>query len=276
MSEKETWRIIRDGARPGAENMAVDEAIARAVGRGDCPPTLRLYRWEPATVSLGYFQRTARAVDRDYLARHGLGLVRRPTGGRAVMHDRELTYSVALPDDHPLARGSVEQSYYRLSLCLVRGLTLLGARLSLSEPALHGRGETAACFDAPSRHELMAEGRKLVGSAQVRRWGALLQHGSILIDLDVERLAGSLGITAAVARRLAATRMSWLGRVLGYSPGPEEVAVAVEAGFAEALGAPLVPDGLTPEERRLADRLVAGKYGTDRWNLEGRGEEFEL
>src|SRR5579875_2954295 len=151
--------------------MAVDEAVATAVGAGESPPTLRLYAWRPAAVSIGYFQRLASELDLAACRELGLDWVRRPTGGRAVLHAAELTYAVAAVEP-----GAVLDVYARWSRGLIAGVRRLGAAAEWIAPR---RGRSAACFDAGSAYEVAVGGRKLIGSAQVRRWGAVLQHGSL-------------------------------------------------------------------------------------------------
>src|SRR5881394_1227903 len=169
------WRLLVDAPLVGAWNMAVDEVLLDGVAAGTTPPTIRFYGWNPPCLSLGYFQ-PFDVVDVDGCRALGVDVVRRATGGRAILHDRELTYSVALPASVLGHDGGILPSYYRLSLALQTGLRRLGIDVSLAPEseapnrALHG----PACFDRPSAHEILLHGRKLVGSAQVRRAGALL------------------------------------------------------------------------------------------------------
>ena len=150
---EQVWRLLRTGKRSGAENMAIDEAILIAGGEGKVPPTIRFYGWEPPTLSIGYFQRAAREVDLERLRERGVGLVRRPTGGRAVLHDKELTYSVIAPENLPGMPSSVIQSYRLISTGLLEGFRRLGLSaemVSLEEPAArNGSPDSAACFDSP-------------------------------------------------------------------------------------------------------------------------------
>ncbi len=185
------WRLIYDLPTPGVRNMAVDEAILAAVSAGKMPPTLRLYRWSPVCLSLGYGQRVA-DVDFERLAALGWEVVRRPTGGRAILHADELTYSVALPADHPLAAGSVVESYRRISAALMAALSSLGAAVAAERREQPAGAVGPVCFETPSHYEITVEGRKLVGSAQVRRRGGILQHGSLPLTGDVARICDGL------------------------------------------------------------------------------------
>jgi len=268
-----TWRLlIADPlAGDGATNMAVDEAILEGVAAGTSPPTLRFYAWQPPCVSVGYAQSLPEVVDLDACRRDGVTWVRRPTGGRAILHVDELTYSVTVPALEARVRGGVVESYRRLSGGLLAGLRHLGLEAVQAE-AMEGKmaDASAACFDVPSHYEITARGKKLIGSAQVRRQRAVLQHGALPLCGDVARLAGYLRLLdderlalGAELRRRAIT----LEEVLGHVPSPGEVVQALAQGFAQALNLRLEPGGLTPEEGRLARQLREKKYADGGWNL---------
>lgn len=269
------WRlIIETTPRPGRENMAVDEAMLLAHARGGTPPTLRFYRWDPPAVSLGYFQDPDREVSQAACRAEGVDIVRRPTGGRAVLHDQEVTYSVVVGADR--LPGTVVETYRRLAEGLVLGLGRLGVPVELAPerrtPGGVGAGN-AACFEVPSSYEVVAGGRKVLGSAQVRRHGVILQHGAIPLELDAERLARVLGFPPEVAGRIAGRAAGlaelWSDDHLPSSgwPGYNDICRAIAEGLAVALGITFVAGGLEPEEAALADRLVQAKYGLEAWNL---------
>ncbi|HZG75566.1 MAG TPA: lipoate--protein ligase family protein, partial [Paenibacillus sp.] len=201
------WRLVRSGARAPDYNMAADEAMMLAVGAGAAPPTLRFFGWSPATLSIGYFQKAEDEVLLEEVRRRGLGFVRRPTGGRAVLHDAEVTYSIVVPEGYPGLPTSVTESYRVLSEGLVHGFRALGLEAELvSDKGKYAEAGSAACFDSPSWYELVVDGRKVAGSAQLRKHGAVLQHGSILLDLDVELLFALLRFRSERLReRLAAS-----------------------------------------------------------------------
>ena len=258
-----TWRLIRFGTADGATHMAVDEAIWQAVAAGAAPPTLRLYAWEPPCLSLGRNQPAAR-VRQDELQRRGYDLVRRPTGGQAVLHIDELTYSVVLPLSDPLARGGVLASCERLSQGLLQALHLLGVGEATAlrrevSPSPFG----TVCFEVVAAFEVAVGGRKLIGSAQMRGRGTLLQHGAIPLTGDIARIAPLLEPPAEPARIRA--RATTLSEVLGREVEWEEAADAVAEGFAQALNLRLEPGGLTEVERRAAERLQAEKYASRAW-----------
>jgi lipoyl(octanoyl) transferase len=258
-----TWRLLLDPPAAGAWNMAIDEVLLDGAAAGSAPPTLRFYQWAPPCLSLGYFQ-AFDVVDVAACRRLGVDIVRRPTGGRAILHDRELTYSVALPlrllgDD-----GAVLPSYHRLSLALERGLNRLGAPVVLAPEiaAEPGPDHGPVCFDRPSAHEILLDGRKLVGSAQVRRATAILQHGSILIEPRIDRLLACLWLPEGPDARIE-DGVAGLAEVGDFDPA--RIAGALADAFAEEFGVRLVPGRLQPDERQAADALVDSKYLAAAW-----------
>ncbi|MEW5989181.1 MAG: lipoate--protein ligase family protein [Chloroflexota bacterium] len=263
------WRLIQTGFQNGPSNMALDEAILEAVAAGDSPPTLRFYGWQPTCLSLGYGQNWE-AADFDACARLGWDVVRRPTGGRAILHVDELTYSVCAPVNEPRVQGGVLESYQRLSEALLRGLKLMGLEPARAKPYYEDRGEPGpACFDGPSNYEITIGQRKLVGSAQVRKQGVVLQHGTLPLFGDVTRIALALffdlpGQRLAVQSRLhyrATTLEQSLGRWVAF----DEAAHFMRQGFEQALGLTLLESLPTPQELERAAALQAEKYATDRW-----------
>ncbi len=257
------WRLLATGCRSGSENMAVDEALMVAHARGDSPPTLRFYGWSPPALTLGYFQDPEAVVDFDACRRLGIDVVRRPTGGRAVLHGREATYSLVAAEDNPAVRGTVAESYLRLSRGLVLGLGGLGAVVAINGSGTSAAGG-AACFDSPSIYELTAGGRKLAGSAQCRKWGCVLQHGALPLSMDTGVLFKILRFPSESEReyqlRTFSSKATCLEEVLGRPVSLEEVIDALARGFAGALGMDLEPGGLTDGEARLARELAGSKY----------------
>lgn len=266
-----TWRLLISGANDGPTNMAVDEAVVLAVGEGDAPPTLRFFAWQPPCLSLGYAQAAAE-VDLDRCRAHGWGVVRRPTGGRAILHIDELTYSVVAPAQDPRVAGGVIESYERLSAALVAGLHRLGLRPERARPVYPDRGALGpACFDGPSQYEITVGGRKLVGSAQMRRQGLVLQHGALPLEGDIARIAQALAFETEGERRALEARLRFRATTLHLALGRRvtfaEAAEALAAGFAETLNLTLAPGDLTPRESELAERLRREKYANDAWTL---------
>jgi lipoate-protein ligase A len=171
--------VIRDGPQSGAVNMSRDARLLER-WRPDQPPVLRLYRWQPPAISYGFHQRPE-DFDHDAIARHGFDLVRRPTGGRAILHAEELTYSVVGPSPSPLFGDSLHTCYMRINAALVAFLRDLGCAVEVSAGEDRSEQKQAVCFKSAGQHEIRVEGRKLVGSAQRRGDGRFLQHGSILV-----------------------------------------------------------------------------------------------
>lgn len=262
------WRLVRGGPRDGAYNMALDEVLLGQVESGRSGPVLRLYAWDPPCISLGYGQIAGREVDPEACRRAGVGTVRRPTGGRAVLHWHELTYSLVCRRDDPLAGGELEDTYKVVGECLVEGLALLGVRAVLERA--RGRRQaprsdtaSAPCFTSAARWEVKWNGRKLVGSAQ-RRWGqALLQHGSLLTGPGHARLPELLPLPAAQRRRWADVlegASAHLGQCIAPVPDHERIGDALARGFAARLGVEWDTAGLDPEEASAAGALAVEKY----------------
>ncbi|PKM79722.1 MAG: octanoyltransferase [Firmicutes bacterium HGW-Firmicutes-14] len=264
----ETWRLVISGPADGAANMAVDEAIMNAVRQGIAPPTIRLYQWSPPAVSLGYFQSLEKEIDLAACKEAGVDVVRRLTGGRAVLHQSELTYSVTAPEENSKIRGSVLQSYLAISRGLVKGLSLLGVEAELSEGKKRSGFNSAACFDAPSWYEMVVNGKKLVGSAQTRRNRCLLQHGSMLTDIDADLLFSVLKFANEKLRDRAKAyflaKATCLSQIVGYSPDTPALCSSLKKGFEEALEVNLVEQGLMDEELEWFSELKQ-KYGSPEW-----------
>lgn len=264
------WRLIVDTHRRGPENMAIDDAILHSVMAGDSLPTLRLYGWKPMCLSLGYGQRI-REVDHENLAARGWDLVRRPTGGRAILHGDELTYSVSLPIDHDLAQGDVVTSYRRISEALMAALQRIGLspRSERQSDDLMKQPKGAVCFEVPSHYEITAGGRKLIGSAQVRRKEGILQHGSLPLYGDVGRICEALAYETTDERQagidLVRDRATTLTSVMGHTISWQTAAEAVANGFSDAFGVTFEDSGLTLDEWDCSRALLAETYENPSW-----------
>jgi lipoyl(octanoyl) transferase len=253
---KAIWRLLLTPAAGGAQNMALDEALmSRARETGEF--TLRVYSWAAPTLSLGRNQSARRVYDLERIRARGLRVVRRPTGGRAILHHREITYSVTAP---AADAGDLHASYDRINKVLVAGLERLGVRPEIAAPA--GRAVPpgpSPCFDMPSAGELVLGGRKLAGSAQWRSEGALLQHGSILVEDDQSTLAE---LTIEPQRSIPAP--ATLAGALGHSPSPDSVAEALGEAVKELEDSSAATFSLEPEIRARAAALVV-QYEDDAW-----------
>jgi lipoyl(octanoyl) transferase len=212
------WRYFLTAPASGSENMALDEALmARARTTGEW--VLRVYSWSAPTLSLGRNQNARLAYDPGTLESAGVAVVRRPTGGRAVLHDREVTYSVTAP---AVDAGALPESYSRINRLLLDGLRSLGVAAEVANLTRAPKPDFSPCFERPSPGELMVAGRKLAGSAQWREQGALLQHGSILVDGDQAPVSALLREPSA-----SSTPPATLRALLGRDPTLTEVAFAL-------------------------------------------------
>lgn len=228
------WRLILDGDLPGHENMARDSSILASLEAGRGVPTVRVYGWSSPAISIGYLQDAAPFIG------HGLPVVRRVTGGRAVVHSSEVTYSVTGLIDDPLFSGGVMAAYSVISSCIIAALKDCGVEADYSRGSAKDR-RSEACFHSPSRYEVLIEGRKLVGSAQRRLRRAFIQHGSILMGLD-EQINERVFGCALKARMASVAEFSTITR--------GELTEALIRRFAEGLGAQFAVSGLSGEEAR--------------------------
>ncbi len=206
--EKETWAFIDSGEHSPGFNMALDEMLLQWHSEGKIPPVVRFYGWNPPTLSIGYFQKVNKEIDVAKVKEAGLGLVRRTTGGRAVLHEHELTYSVIVNEQHARMPKNVTEAYRVISEGLLKGFQNLGFHAYFSIPQTEEElqklkdPKSAICFDASSWYELVVEGRKVAGSAQTRQKGVILQHGSILLNLDTNKLFELFVFQSTIAEHL--------------------------------------------------------------------------
>jgi lipoate-protein ligase A len=265
----DTWRLLITPAMRGAWNMAVDQAILEAVGRGACLPTLRLYAWQPACLSLGYAQ-PFKDVDVLRLKSNGWDVVRRATGGRAILHTDELTYSVSAPPDEAHVQGSVLESYRHLARALLAAVRALGLPVEMEQNApLPGAEKGPVCFEVPSAYEIVVGGKKLIGSAQARKKEGVLQHGTLPLCGDLARIAQVLAFADEAARERAARNLlahattveSVSGRVIAW----ETAAQAFVGAFESELGLKFERGELSGGEKERAEELVHKKYDHPDW-----------
>jgi lipoate-protein ligase A len=253
--------------------MAVDEALLERVIAGYSPPILRLYAWLPACLSLGQAQPVA-DVDRERLVSAGWELVRRPTGGRAILHTDELTYAVIAPLNEPHVRGTLLESYLTISTALKASLSLLELAVNTRKDAetVHAtRSRNPVCFEEPSSYEILFKGKKIIGSAQARRGNAFLQHGALPLTGDLVRITRVLTFPDESARDQAArnllARATTLETALRRRVSWTETAQAFWQGFHQAMGLEFNNSKLDEEELSLAEKLQREKYAADTWTL---------
>ena len=263
------WRLVHTPPASGPWNMAVDSAILAAVGQNRVPSTLRFYRWQPPCLSLGYAQPSA-DVDLDRLDRRGWDVVRRPTGGRAILHANELTYAVIGPLDEPRLQGSVLESYQRLSQGLLRGLQELGLPVQVvSDPDQIQDSDQPICFQNPSDFEITVNGKKLIGSAQARKKEGVLQHGTLPLFGDLTRITQVLAFSEDKERDQAAQRLlsqaANIEMIWDKEITWEEAARALTTGFRKALDLNFEIQGLTDWEQDTAHQLMSSTYQNPDW-----------
>jgi lipoate-protein ligase A len=251
--------------------MAVDEAILEFAGRGEVPPTLRLYAWTPACLSLGYAQ-PIKDVDIEKLHAFGWEVVRRPTGGRAILHTDELTYSISGPNSEPRLMGGVLESYQQLSVALLEALNLLGIAadsLSKSDSQQTIAGDNPVCFEVPSNYEITVDSKKLIGSAQARRKSGVLQHGSLPLAGDITRILKVLNFPDEKQRKQGAERLAahatTIETVLGYRGDWWHTCQAFRISFQKTLNLDFQLGGISPSEGKRALELYHEKYNNPVW-----------
>lgn len=270
----EIWNFINTGSKNPYYNMAMDEALLNFVSRGEIDPVIRFYTWNPATLSIGYFQCLQKEIDIDKVKEKGYGLVRRQTGGRGVLHDKELTYSVIVPESHPNMPSTVTEAYKIISQGLLEGFKNLGFETYFAIPRSKEERDklkqprSSVCFDAPSWYELVVEGRKIAGSAQTRQKGVILQHGSILQDIDIDDLFDMFKFKNE--RLKAKMKENFVQKAVAINDISNqhitlnEMENAFEAGFKKGLNIDFKPLELTEKQLEEVQELE-DKYRSEAW-----------
>ncbi|MFZ2055750.1 MAG: lipoate--protein ligase family protein [Candidatus Aminicenantales bacterium] len=267
------WSLFIDRTpHPGAFNMAVDEYLFRRLDK-DPRTTVRFYRWERPTVSLGYSQRVQEVLDYDYCRRNGVDVVRRITGGKLVLHWREITYSIVSSDTAAFS-PILAESYRRISLGLILGLKRMGlqARLAGPPPSSYSRGKMP-CFAYPARDEIEIDGRKIIGSAQKRVGERFLQHGSIPLQGD-EGLLDRVSLSRDGSSGL---RMISVSEALGKEVDSEWAVESLVDGLAEYFKVRFEPLVLEPADEETVERIQEQRYPNEAWTMgrpEGKSIDF--
>ena len=264
------WRLIIHPPYEGAWNMAVDESILESTSNKNTLPTLRLYDWNPFALSLGHAQPAA-DVDLATLDDKHWSLVRRPTGGRAILHADELTYSVCAPIDDPIVKGSILESYHRISRALIRGLEIIGVKTE-STPKNQSESHLSrdpVCFQYPSDYEITSHNKKLIGSAQARKKNGVLQHGAIPIFGDITRIISVLAFVDEQSRKKAKANLSSRATTIEKSIKKNiswfQLADAICEGFKESLEISFSEEQLTKQELSRAFQIYKEKYANKEW-----------
>ncbi len=250
MNKMKEWRLIKTIEANGAMQMAIDEAILASRIKNRVPNTLRFFTWNPPCLSIGYFQSLQKEVDVKNAERQGVDIVRRYTGGGAVFHDKELTYSLAVSEDD--VPHDIIASYQKICSAITKGLG-----------GLHINSEFKQIND------IVVNGKKISGNAQTRKEGAVLQHGTILIDADVRRMFSLLKVPNEKIKdkmiQSVEERVSTLKKELGREVSVDELRGFLIKGFEDAFGVRFEESELTSEEKMLAERLCKEKYSKREW-----------
>jgi len=251
---KTKFRLLETGCNTAQVNMGIDESVLKHVSEGKSPPTIRFYSWKPPAVSIGYFQGIEEEVNLESCRKLGVDYIRRITGGGAVYHDKELTYSFIAPEHTPLVPDDILESYKVICGGLISGFGIIGVKAEF----------------APL-NDIVTSGKKISGNAQTRRMSCVLQHGTILLDVDVERMFSLLKVPSEkmkdkliqnVKERVTSAKLV-LGREVGFC----EASVAFAKGFSKSLDIRLEKGELSESELDYAYKLAAEKYSTRDWNM---------
>lgn len=256
------WRLLKLETHDAYTNMAIDEAILTARTRNLAPNTIRFYRWNPSAVSIGKFQNIKKEVHLDNCREHGVDVVRRITGGGTVYHDTEgeITYSV-VANKKDLKAENINAVYAKFYDGIAEALKILGINADFNE------GNAKTCPN------LTVNGKKISGSAQSHKKGVVLQHGTLLVDVDLEEMFTFLRVpwakTCIEVINVAKNKITSIKKELGKTVSVEEVNNALSEGFKKALNIQLLEGELTPYENEIASKLYKEKYTTDEWNFKG-------
>jgi lipoate-protein ligase A len=249
----EEWRLLLTGANTAAKNMAIDRAVLNTNSQGKVLPTVRFYKWTPPAISIGYFQSLFDEVDLKMCKKLGVDYVRRITGGGAVFHDNELTYSIVIPEDHNEIPKNIIDSYGRICGAIIKGLKNL----------------RIACEYKPI-NDIITNGKKISGNAQTRKQKTVLQHGTVLMDVDIERMFSLLKVPNEKIRDKMISdvkeRVTSINDCLAKNTSFNEVAEAMKNGFEEEFNIKLVKGTLTEEEIKLTEKFKEEYFGSKEWN----------
>jgi lipoyl(octanoyl) transferase len=246
------WRLLKTGGLPGALNMAIDQALLQLHELGQSPPTLRFYQWQPPAVSIGYFQQPE-DINLSHCSALGIDVVRRPTGGRAVLHQNELTYSLVAGTKEGIP-SSLPKAYHQICQGLLAGLRLLGIEAQMGKESLTGP-PPELCFLRSSISDIVCQGKKFMGNAQMWSGSSLLQHGSLILEAQHETWANLLGINQdlkSVFKADWASRTTSLRELLGYSIEIDRIRTALKDGLSQILGVTFKTGRLSLKEWTLA------------------------
>ena len=275
MEKKREWRFVYTGKNDAFFNMALDETLLILSQENHIPPTLRIYQWEPKAVSIGYSQKIEKTLDLKKCKEKNIDVVRRLTGGRAVLHDNDLTYSICASRSHfDLLGVSINETYKRIGLAFLKSMEFLNIKGEWERKSSRGNELTShefskPCFSSSTRYEIKVNGKKLVGSAQRRFKESFIQHGSIPLGKQSFELTDLLPEIneerkQKIKLRLVRNTVS-LQDLLSPNLDINQVLAAIKSGFSIFFSTDLKDDNLDAEERRLIEKLIS-KYRSERWN----------
>ena len=248
----DTWRLIDSGLCEPAYTGAADEAIARARAAGEVPTTLHLYTRRQPTISMGYFEKVEESVNLPLCRRDGVFILRRVSGGSAIYTDTgQIIYAViGHAGEFPYSK---QESYRKICSAIIRGLSRLGIKA-----------------DFKPINDVQIGGKKVSGSAQMRKWGVLLQHGTLILNLDREKMFSYLRVSSDKLEKqgieVPQERVTSLSEATGRTYSRDAVVEALRFGFEEEFGVSIIPGELTEHEKSEIERLIREKYGNDEWN----------
>jgi lipoate-protein ligase A len=258
------WRYINSGKGDAAYNMALDEAIALSVIEGNSPPTLRIYQWNSESITIGMFQ-DYNDIDLEYCNAKGIPIVRRPTGGRAILHSNEITYSFAARGEGPF-KGGLMGTFRLIGMAFLRAFQQLGISVEMRGRPNRGKNliKSPLCFNSVSLGEISYNGKKLIGSAQ-RRWTkGFLQQGSIPLSIDYDKTAKAFKQKGEICGSFA--ELFKINSAITI----EEVSLAIVRGFEEVFSVALKIAQPSAQEIETAQSLLEHKYLSPHWALQGR------
>jgi len=249
----EEWRLLLTGANSASKNMAIDRAVLVANSKGTVPPTVRFYEWKPSAISIGYFQSLDEEVDLEMCKSHGVDYVRRITGGGAVFHEHELTYSIVIPESHPLIPKNIMKSYGNICGAVMNGLNEIGIK-SKYMPI----------------NDIITGGKKISGNAQTRKEKTVLQHGTVLTDVNVDKMFSLLKVpNEKIKDKLISDvkeRVTSIKKILGRDVMFDEVSEGMKIGFEKQFSIDLFEGDLTAEEIKLTEKFEKECFSAKEWN----------
>ncbi|NIK11532.1 lipoate--protein ligase family protein [Alkalibacillus almallahensis] len=266
------WLFLDTGYHDAAVNMALDECLINWLHEGRIQPTLRFYGWEKPSLSIGHFQKAEKTIDFSAVNKHSCQFVRRLTGGSAVLHDHELTYSLVISEQDPGIPQSVKDAYYILSKGVLEGYKNLGIEADYAIPDEQvARGQSAICFEEPTYYEMVADGKKLSGNAQTRKNGVLMQHGSIPITMNTDMLFDLFRFQTEESRarkhKAFQNKAVTINQLTDQHHTYETMTAAFKKGFSTGLNITFRPLELSERDWEEVFHLANTKYKSEAWNF---------